>query len=170
MLHEGGQGVHAGSDSTDGETRRDRWVRVEKQRLDDIQDICVSEHTGSSDAVQLLVCGLGRLRGKDLPRRLQPSAGVLTLVGAPADGSGLLLLSGSSGSQSETAAGETLRSCTSSWGEAGTPPACRRRDILTASPSALDQNMFNVVGKKAPLTLLFGLYEEMAELLFMASW
>jgi len=42
VLHAGGQGVHAGGDGADGETRSDNWVRVEEHRLDHIQNICVS--------------------------------------------------------------------------------------------------------------------------------
>lgn len=42
MLHTGGERVHTSSYSADGETRLDNWVRVEKHRLDHIQNICVS--------------------------------------------------------------------------------------------------------------------------------
>lgn len=45
VLHTGGEGVHTSSDSADGETRLDNWVRVEKHSLDHIQNICVSVQT-----------------------------------------------------------------------------------------------------------------------------
>lgn len=47
VLHTGGEGVHTSSDSADGETRLDNWVRVEKHSLDHIQNICVSAQVGT---------------------------------------------------------------------------------------------------------------------------
>lgn len=45
VLHEGGQGLHAGSDGTDGETGPGSRVGVGQHGLDHFQDICVSEQT-----------------------------------------------------------------------------------------------------------------------------
>lgn len=46
VLHTGGKGVHAGSDSTNSKTCLDDWVGMEKHSLDHIQNICVSVQTG----------------------------------------------------------------------------------------------------------------------------
>lgn len=62
---------------------------------------------------------------------------LLTLAGAPARGFCLPLPSASPGSRTETAAGETARSRQSSRDEAGTPPACRGRNSITASGCGL---------------------------------
>lgn len=45
VLHEGGQGLHAGSDGTDGEPGPGSRVRVGQHGLDHFQNICVSEQT-----------------------------------------------------------------------------------------------------------------------------
>lgn len=47
VLQARSQWLHTGSDSTNGETCSDNWVRMEEQSLDDIQNIGVSEEEGT---------------------------------------------------------------------------------------------------------------------------
>lgn len=46
VLHTGGKWVYAGSDSSDGETGLDNWVRMENHSLDYVQNICVAAQKG----------------------------------------------------------------------------------------------------------------------------
>lgn len=64
VLHEGGQGVHAGRDGTDGETRRHARVGVEKHGLDDLQNIRVSEQTRSRQTPEPDATSAAALRAK----------------------------------------------------------------------------------------------------------
>lgn len=48
VLHAGGERIHTGSDGTNGETGLDNRVRVEKNGLHHIQNICVSVYVGKN--------------------------------------------------------------------------------------------------------------------------
>lgn len=149
VLHTRGKGVHTSSDGTNGETRLDNWVRVEKHRLDDIQNICVSVKVGtftseraitlkeSSEWIKSFLFLICYYRVWMPQQSTEANICFIchvsqlyqtcfpTQVRAPANEVCFLVLSGSPGSWTKTSADETLRSRHSCQSQAGTPPTYR---------------------------------------------